>query len=196
MADCHRLRRREEVAPVKRKKLPVLQRQDRTCGECHACCTVLAIRDLNKPVHETCKHLDASKNDGCTVYDQRPRDCQEYRCAWLSDAGFGDTWHRPDRHGILYTPRDNKWEVAPFAGPTTLIAHETRPGALQEEAAQKFMRHVAGHYIVLAFHGPLVNKARAMGPAGALTAVFDWCKEHGYDGPQGILDGARPTRRP
>lgn len=177
---------------MKRKRLPLMPRTDRACDDCHACCSVLAIRDLKKPAGETCKHLDATKIDACTIYADRPFDCKEYRCAWLHTPGFGDTWHRPDRLGVLFTPRDNKWEVLPFAGLYTLIAHETRPGAFEEPGAKKFLKHVAGRFIVLGFHGPLLDKCRAMGPADKLAATIDWCRERGYDGPTGILRGAQP----
>ena len=133
----------------KRKKLPLAQRASRSCGECFACCYVLAIRDLKKPTGEDCKHLDRSRKTACcSIYAERPFDCQQYECAWLRDAGFGDTWHRPDRVGVLFTPRDNRWEVVPFAGAFTLIAHETRPGAFEEDQAAKFMKHVAGHFLI------------------------------------------------
>lgn len=181
---------------MKRKKLKVLQRQNRVCGECNACCNVLAIRELKKPVNEDCKHLDRTKKtEHCSIYAERPRDCVDYQCAWLREAGFGDTYHRPDKIGVLFTPRDNKWEVAPFAGPFTLIAHETRPGAFDEPGAQKFMKHLAGHFLVFGFYGATLSRARIIGPADKMKAVFEWCEQHGYDKVTGILDGALPDRK-
>jgi hypothetical protein len=176
---------------MKRKKLKVLQQEDRACGECFACCHVLAIRDLDKPAGEDCKHLDRTrKGHNCSIYEQRPFDCQQYACAWLLSSGFGDAWHRPDKIGVLFTSRDNRWEVVPFAGPYTLIAHETRAGAFEEPAAKKFMRHVAGRLLVFGFHWPLLDKCRAMGPADKLKAVFEWCNTNGYKEVIGILKGA------
>lgn len=180
---------------MKRKKLKVLEREDRVCGECSACCHVLAIKDLGKPAGEDCKHLDRERRTHhCTIYDQRPYDCQQYTCAWVREAGFGDAWHRPDKLGVLFTPRDNRWEVAPFAGPFTLIAHETREGAFEEMAAKKFMKHVAGHFLVFGFHGPSLSQARILGPADKLRAVFAWCADRGYDKPTEILKVATPGR--
>lgn len=176
---------------MKRKKLKVLQREDRTCGECFACCYTLAIKDLDKFAGDDCKHLDRTRKEHhCTIYEQRPFDCQQYMCAWVREAGFGDDQHRPDKIGVLFTPRDNKWEVAPFAGPFTLVAHETRVGAFEEPAAKKFMRHVAGHFLIFGFHGPLLDKCRTMGPANKLQAVFAWCNERGFANVTGILKGA------
>ena len=174
----------------KRKKLPLAQRIARSCGECVACCYVLAIRDLGKPVSVDCRHLDRSKKtECCSIYAERPFDCQQYECAWLVDAGFGDAQHRPDRIGVLFTPRDNRWEVVPFAGPTTLIAHETRSGAFEEDQAAKFMKHVAGRFLVFGFHGPRLDKCRAMGPADKLTAVVKWCEDRGLSDLTHILKG-------
>lgn len=179
---------------MKRKKLKVLKREDRTCGGCNACCSVFAISDLKKPHSVPCEHLDATQPERhCTRYETRPRDCSDYQCAWLKDAGFGDESHRPDKLGVVFTVRDNKWEVEPFAGPFTLVAHQTRDGAFEEDAAKKFMNHVAGHFIVLGFFGPTLTKCRHMGPADKLKAVFEWCQEHGYSGANGILKGAVPS---
>jgi len=175
---------------VKRKKLSVIANR-RACGDCHACCSVLAIKDM-KPAGEDCTYLDRTKSDGCMIYADRPYDCQHYQCLWVRDAGFGDAWHRPDRLGVLFTPRDNRWDVTPFAGPFTLIAHETRAGAFEEVNAQKFMKRIAGHFLVFGFYGPTLGQARVMGPAGKLTAVFEWCRRNGHDSPTGILKGAPP----
>jgi hypothetical protein len=178
---------------VKRKKLKILQREDRTCGECFACCHVLAIKDLDKPVGEDCKHLDRARaTHHCTIYEHRPFDCQQYTCAWVREAGFGNAGHRPDKIGVLFSPRDNKWEVAPFAGPFTLIAHETREGAFEEPGAKGFMRHVAGHFLILGFRGPLLDKCRMMGPADKLRAAIEWCRTRGHTSITGILKGSAP----
>ena len=181
----------------RKKKLPLLKREDRTCGECFACCYVLAIQDIPvgkvKPAGQDCPHLARESEHPCSIYAERPRTCVDYQCAWVREAGFGDVEHRPDKIGVLFTPRDNKWEVEPFAGPFTLIAHETRAGAYAEEAAANFMEHVAGHFIVLAFHGPKLDKCRFMGPANKILAVSEWCQEHGYSQPTSILKGATPS---
>jgi hypothetical protein len=176
---------------MKRKKLKVLQRKDRVCGECFACCNVLAIKDLDKPPSEDCKHLDRTRKEHhCTIYDRRPFDCQQYLCAWVQEAGFGDDHHRPDKIGVLFTARDNRWEVAPVAGPFTLVAHETRAGAFEEPGAKQFMKHVGGHFLILGFYGPLLDKCRMMGPANKLKAAIEWCNERGFANITGILKGA------
>jgi hypothetical protein len=48
-------------------------------------------------------------------------------------------------------------------------------------------KHVAGRFFVFGFHGPTLSRARIMGPADKLKAVFAWCAEHNYKEPTGIL---------
>lgn len=141
---------------------------------------MLAVRELDKACGEDCEHLDRDKRDGCTIYATRPLVCQQYRCAWLTDAGFGDTWHRPDRLGVLFTVRDVNPDVGSFSG-SVLVAHETRPGAFDEPGAKKFMKHVAGRFVVLCFGGPILDRTFAMGPADQLAAITAWCSERGVD---------------
>lgn len=158
-----------------RKKLPVVPRAERTCGDCFACCYVFGIESLKKRVGKDCQHLDRTQSEHhCTKYEDRPEDCSEYACAWIRDPAFGVDEHRPDKIGVVFTPRFNKRQVASFAGPFTLIMHETRPGAFAEDAATAFMEHVAGHFIVLGFHGPTLRQLRLIGPANKLDQIQRW----------------------
>lgn len=76
---------------------PVLP--DRACGDCTACCTVLAVDtpDFKKPAETPCTHLGAG---GCTIHDIRPRICRTWFCAWRRVATMPDS-ARPDRSGLL-----------------------------------------------------------------------------------------------
>ena len=175
-----------------KKKLPLLPRVDRVCGGCNACCYVLAIDDLKKPINEDCKHLDRSKTTHhCSIYAERPRDCSEYMCAWVREPWFGEDKHRPDRLGVVFTPRDNRWDVEPFAGPFSLVGHELRAGAMDEKVTKKFMTHLAGHFIVFGFFAPTFVRARTMGPENKMQAVFNWCEEHGHQVTD-ILKNSKP----
>lgn len=173
---------------MKRKKLRVVAQ--RSCGGCSACCHVFAIQALDKPVQRDCVHLDRSRAEHhCTIYAERPSECQEYLCAWVREDGFGDDAHRPDKVGLLFTPRGNRREVTSFAGPFTLIAHETRPGALTDEVATEFLEHVASHFVVIVPHGPRLERYRLMGPERKVRAVVEWCRANGFDRPTGIFEG-------
>jgi hypothetical protein len=74
--------------------------EGRECGECTACCGVLAIVDdgLHKPPGVVCEHCTAGR--GCAIYETRPKVCRGFHCGWFMLADLGDGW-RPDRSGIL-----------------------------------------------------------------------------------------------
>lgn len=65
------------------------------------CCRVVAIPELVKPPGVRCRHLRAMNERGgmCTIYNQRPKPCQTFRCAWLE--GLGPENARPDLSGIM-----------------------------------------------------------------------------------------------
>ena len=76
----------------------------RSCGQCRACCTSLAIAALDKAMYEPCKHLAEAPMKGCSIYETRPQDCREWSCAWL--LGQVDDPHlRPDRCGVVMSIR-------------------------------------------------------------------------------------------
>lgn len=67
----------------------------RSCGSCTACCTLTFVPELQKLENTTCKHCDK----GCTIYEDRPRSCREYRCAWL-DSTLSVSM-KPDVCGVI-----------------------------------------------------------------------------------------------
>lgn len=76
----------------------------RSCGECQACCTILKVDEINKPVDTPCEHLCGGK---CGVYDQRPGTCESFECMWLHGQGFPIMEAealRPDRCGAVFYP--------------------------------------------------------------------------------------------
>ena len=70
----------------------------RSCGDCIACCFVLAIDELEKPALKLCSHLCESGN-GCSIHKTRPGTCRAYHCTWRY--GWGEKDERPDRCGLL-----------------------------------------------------------------------------------------------
>jgi hypothetical protein len=69
----------------------------RQCGTCTLCCKVLEVTDLGKPVNTVCNHIRTG--GGCEIYDQRPRQCRSFSCAWLQ-GHFDDDWF-PEATGIV-----------------------------------------------------------------------------------------------
>jgi hypothetical protein len=71
---------------------------DRRCGDCHACCIVFFIADLDKAAGVPCSHLSPGTRP-CAIYDRRPEPCRTYACSWLQ--GVGKKRHRPNRLGFV-----------------------------------------------------------------------------------------------
>lgn len=97
----------------------------RECGECTACCTAMAIRELDKPGLEPCAHVTCQ---GCSIYPDRPKSCREFLCAWR--AGIGTDDQRPDRLGIVLSMTEPGHPVYP-----ALLINEVWPDALRDNAA-------------------------------------------------------------
>lgn len=76
---------------------PVLA--DRTCGDCMACCNVLAVDapDFKKSAETPCPHLSSR---GCGIHAVRPNICRAWFCVWRRFADMPDE-ARPDRSGLL-----------------------------------------------------------------------------------------------
>lgn len=73
--------------------------QDRTCGDCHACCHHLVIDDpaLTKGAESLCRFC--ARDAGCTIYQHRPHACRDFLCGWRR-LPLSDEW-RPDRCQII-----------------------------------------------------------------------------------------------
>ncbi len=125
-----------------RSSLPVVNR----CGECTACCSVLAIEELDKPEYEDCKHLSSA---GCEIYESRPPVCQRFECMYLSDRWDqrdGGEIMRPDRCGLLiYGYRDQD-------GKEAIRVSEVFDGASQNEIAQQLIPSLVDEGYVVALH--------------------------------------------
>jgi hypothetical protein len=74
-------------------------RAGRSCGECTACCTVLSVAEIRKPMRWACEYVQCG---GCRIYDKRPPACRDFNCLWLRGAIAGDESHRPDKLGVMF----------------------------------------------------------------------------------------------
>lgn len=98
---------------------------ERGCEDCTLCCKVLGVEELDKPAGRWCRHCDVGK--GCTIYEQRPQECRDFRCLFLAVETFPEEW-RPNRaHFVLTTDADarrvllrvdpdrpNAWRFEPY----------------------------------------------------------------------------------
>jgi len=64
----------------------------RACGKCSLCCKVLGIGELDKPAGSWCTHCRPGKA-GCLIYQQRPSECINFNCLWLTSADLDAAWH-------------------------------------------------------------------------------------------------------
>jgi hypothetical protein len=71
----------------------------RECGACTVCCTVLAEKELRKPMRCACDHVHSN---GCGIYATRPSGCREFHCLWLRGALPSGEAFRPDHLGVLF----------------------------------------------------------------------------------------------
>lgn len=113
---------------------------DRACGDCTACCTVMAVTELRKPSRRACDHVG---RDGCRVHDARPESCRAFNCAWLRGVIAGGEAHRPDALGVMFDSF-----VERGSGATRVLAFELWPGALDAEPARAVVASLAAAHEV------------------------------------------------
>lgn len=134
---------------------------ERPCGECTACCTVLAIAELDKPAGVPCEHLG---DRGCGIYAARPKACREFQCAWR--IGVGTVEQRPDRTGVVLSPFRSDHPCHPGAS-----IHEVWPGAFDD--ALEFLADAAqGLVLVLVRDGRAKKFLGTEERLGGLTAFI------------------------
>lgn len=105
----------------------------RKCGSCDACCTVMSIPELDKPPSVACDLLRPYSDGGCcSVYEDKPASCNEFKCGWLRGA-FSNK-HRPDRSGmVMYGGK----VLEKFPKLNVLVLAEARKGAADRPAGRQ-----------------------------------------------------------
>lgn len=89
----HLIRDGQGFRPADRQAPPLL----RQCGSWNACCDILEVAAVDKPVNQLCRHWQAGT--GCTIYERRPQMCRSFVCAWLQ-GHLDDDWF-PAKSGIV-----------------------------------------------------------------------------------------------
>jgi hypothetical protein len=84
----------------------------RSCDGCTACCKVMKVRELDKPMNTWCPHCKIGV--GCGIYDTRPKSCQGFRCVWLQTQS-GDKplalELRPDKSRIVMSTTNGGLDI-------------------------------------------------------------------------------------
>lgn len=106
----------------------------RDCGECTACCTALAVYELNKPARWACDFVGPA---GCRNYEARPASCKEFNCQWLQGELGPDLDLRPDRLGVVF---DRFQSLA--TGRVRCIVRELWRGALDDPRIAELLRKI------------------------------------------------------
>lgn len=116
-----------------RVPLTIIGAETRSCGECQACCDVIAVKTLHPPKanYEHCQH---QCERGCGVYSHRPKECKDYRCLWQAGLLTSEE-HRPDKLGVLLDER-----VIQETGQPCVVIWEVRPGAWEEPAVKELVK--------------------------------------------------------
>jgi hypothetical protein len=115
--------------------LDPLPDERRSCDGCTACCTVLAVDELRKPMRWACDQLACN---GCRIYDARPKGCRDFDCLWLRGEIRGNESSRPDRLGVIFDCfRDAATDELRF------VAFEVWTGAFHEPATATLIAELA-----------------------------------------------------
>lgn len=81
------------------------------CAECTACCTLLPIAPIGKPVNTPCPHCDG----GCSIYKTKPQTCNEFECAYIQAPSVPEAL-RPDICGIIFYKKTERIMVGALTG--------------------------------------------------------------------------------
>jgi hypothetical protein len=79
----------------------------RDCGSCTMCCKVLAIEALGKPMGKWC--AQCAIGSGCRIYAERPRECRDYYCAYLTWPDVADYWWPSKSKMVLDVDPSGEW---------------------------------------------------------------------------------------
>jgi hypothetical protein len=121
----------------------------RECGPCTACCTILGVTELRKPVNVKCEHVCER---GCSIYETRPPTCRNWSCDWKNGLLPGEEL-RPDKLGVIFDLRLEgcdpilcMWEVVPGAADQELLGPLLANVYLQAPCAVMKMDGTAYNY--------------------------------------------------
>lgn len=82
-------------------QLPILERSCLSIG-CNMCCEVLGVKEISKPDHSLCSK---SENNCCSIYENRPPSCRNYKCLWLT----GEVDLQPNTSKLLFSKYPVPW---------------------------------------------------------------------------------------
>lgn len=122
----------------------------KTCGGCVACCTTLAVEEIDKPGGQQCQHVCSR---GCAIYDDRPGSCANYECMWLEGTLNAEEEGRPDKLGLVFSRWPNLSgfgsPVQGQAAPLIILCHELWPGAADKgTVGRSYLERITQEFLV------------------------------------------------
>ncbi len=88
--------------------------EGKNCGSCGMCCYLLGISEFNKPKFQWCVHCSTKKS--CDDYENRPDECREFLCHYLTDTTLDDKW-KPNKSKIILVMNQERDRLTVFVDP-------------------------------------------------------------------------------
>ena len=106
------------------------------CDGCTACCRIMGVHELSKPVDTRCTHCTAGV--GCAIYDARPPSCRTFDCVWLQTQRGSNPLARELR------PDASRVVMSTAAGGETIVLNvgRDRPDAWKRGAMGALVRRM------------------------------------------------------
>lgn len=142
------------------------------CGDCTACCHVLAIDELDKSNWKNCSH---QCNKGCDIYQTKPQECSDYWC-FFSGGMFGSNIQfRPDKLGLIFDFRGAEASLKDRLPIQFLQAWETRVNASKEIRAKQLLEQLVERFpIVIRPYGKPLSKMSLLGSRKQIKKITDF----------------------
>jgi hypothetical protein len=97
----------------------------RSCGNCSLCCKLIRVDAFAKPPGTWCSHC-APGRGGCTIYHDRPTECQDFYCAWMTSPTLGEEW-RPGKCKLVLRLESGGNLIAVHVDPSDPSAWRRQP---------------------------------------------------------------------
>lgn len=75
------------------------------CGNCTLCCELPELHEIPSAIGELCSKCIPKV--GCSVQDNKPKECKIYQCAWVQMSNVGKEL-RPDKCGVIFDKVNDK----------------------------------------------------------------------------------------
>jgi len=140
-----------------------------SCYGCSMCCTMLSVKELDKPAGVPCKHLNGHR---CGIYDERPESCRKYKCVYLQSKTYG-------RRKFTSSMRPSKCHVIfePTRGATGGLLIKVDP-----KHRNAYLKGAVARFIVGNPQIPMLVRTEYTGPGRAVNkAGVDLCHKYNTD---------------